>query len=215
MLEELKEQLISVSRKAELQGLCKNKSGNFSIREKKTGLIVISPTGINREKMTVDDVVVIDRNGKIVEAKTGLRPSSEYLMHLAAYDVREDICAVVHTHSRFAVTFAVLEKKIPAIVIEAAHLKLKERYIRVAEFARQGTKELGESVRQPLSCGDAILLAKHGVLTVGSDLEEALLKAAYVEEIAEIYYRVLTLGGNPEPLGEADLVLRYPGETNK
>lgn len=210
MLEGLKEQVVLCAREAERKGLCQNKSGNFSCRDKETGLVLMTPTGADREKLTAADIVVMDMSGRVVESISGLRPTSEALMHLAAYEARPDAWAVVHTHSRFAVTFAVLEREIPAIVIEAAHLGLKERAIPVAQFARQGTAELAASVKAPLLKGDAILLARHGVLTVGDDLGAALLKAAYTEEIAEIYYHCLLLGGEPEALAAEDLELRYP-----
>ena len=134
-------------------------------------------------------------------------------MHLAAYEARPDIKAVVHTHSKFALTFAVLRKAIPAVVSEIAHLGCRRGYIPVAAYGRQGSKELADSVRVPLAASDAILLTSHGVLTVdAASLEEALLKAAYVEEIAEIYYHALLLSGGKEPatLPAEDLVLQYP-----
>lgn len=210
MLEQLKEEVMLCAREAERQGLCKSKSGNFSCRDKRSGLLLMTPTGVNRQAMTADDVVVMDMAGNVVESVNGHRPTSEAFMHISAYEARHDAFAVVHTHSKFAVTFAVLEREIPAIVIEGAHLKPKNSIIPLAPFARQGTVELGESVKKPLKECDAALLAKHGVITVAESLEEALLKAAYVEEIAEIYFNALSVGGNPEALASEDLKLRYP-----
>ena len=210
MFEELKTKLVETAREAEKRGLCQNKSGNFSCRDKESGLILVTPTGAGRDNLLSDDIVVIDEQGKIVEAKTNLKPTSEYMLHLAAYETRPEMMAVVHTHSRFAVSFAVIGKEIPAIVIEAAHLHLKRRYIPLAPFAQQGTAALGDSVREPLTVADALLLERHGVLTVGNTMQDALLKAMYVEEIAEIYYRTLMLGDDPAPLSETDLCLRYP-----
>ena len=210
MLEKLKAEVVSCAKNAEQLGLCRNKSGNFSCRDRDTGLILMTPTGADRSKLQADDIVVMNPNGEVVEALTGLKPTSEALMHIAAYEARPEVMAVVHTHSKYAVTFAAIGRKIPAIIIEAAHLNPQKGYIPLAPFARQGTKELGDSVKEPLKECDGILLANHGALTVADNLSAALTKAAYVEEIAEIYYHTLLLGAELQPLPPDDLVLRYP-----
>lgn len=215
MLEELKEQIVAYALEADRMGLCQHRSGNFSVRDQASGLICMTPTGIDRRTMKPADVVVMDPQARVVEAITGLRPTSEALMHLAAYEARPDAVAVVHTHSRYALSFAVLRKPIPAIVLEMAHLGCRKGFIPVASYGRQGSKELAQSVRVPLSGSDAVLLASHGVLTVDrSSLDEALLKAAYVEEIAEVYYHALVMNGGREPatLPLEELQLRYPEE---
>ncbi len=214
MLEELKARVLETARAAEAMGLCRHKSGNFSARDEATGLVCLTPSGLDRQRMTAADVVVIDRDARVVEAKPGLRPSSEALMHLAAYECRPEIRAVVHTHSRFALVFAVLRQPVPAVVAEMAHLNLKNGQIPVAPFGQQGTPALAASVKAPLRESDAILLASHGALTVDAvSPEGALLKAAYLEEAAGIYYRARLLAGDGAipRLGADDLTLRYPG----
>ena len=133
-------------------------------------------------------------------------------MHLAAYEVRPDICAIAHTHSPFALVFAALERPIPGLVLEAAHLHCEGGSVPVAPFAPQGTQELADSVRAPLRMGDAMLLARHGALAVGTSLDDALLKAAYVEELAEVACRAEAISGGmmPAPLPPEAFVLRYP-----
>ena len=213
MLEELKAHVLETARAAETMGLCRHKSGNFSARDEATGLVCLTPSGLDRGRMTAADIVVIDREARVVEAQPGLRPSSEALMHLAAYECRPDIRAVVHTHSRFALVFAVLRQPVPAIVAEMAHLNLRRGEIPVAPFGQQGTPALAESVKAPLQESDALLLASHGALAVDAvSLAGALLKAAYLEEAAEVYYRArLLAGGSAVPcLGADDLTLRYP-----
>lgn len=213
MLEELKEQVVEYSLAAENLGLCRHRSGNFSVRDEESGFICMTPTGVDRRFMRTADVVVMNMQAEVVESLMGLRPTSEALMHIAAYDARPDVHAVVHTHSKFALSFAVLRKTIPAIVSELAHLGCRKGFIPVAPYARQGSKELADSVRAPLLGSDALLMANHGVLTVdGTSLEEAVLKAAYVEEIAEVYYHVLLMNHGAEPplLSLDDLKMRYP-----
>lgn len=212
MLEELRGEVLRCAQEAEAQGLCRHRSGNFSARDPATGLICMTPSGVDRRTMQAQDIVVMTPAAEIVEAREGLRPTSEALMHLAAYEERSDIRAVAHTHSRFALVFAVLGRPIPPIVLESAHLHTKDGVVPVAPFAPQGTAALADSVREPLGRGDALLLGQHGALAVGGTPEEALLRAAYIEEIAEVYYRALLLTGGTEPpvLSPEALTLRQP-----
>lgn len=200
MLEEIKKQVLKYALKAERMGLCRHRSGNFSIRDEKTGLICITPTGLDRQEMSPEDIVVMNAQAEVTESLNGHRPTSEALMHLKIYETRPEVNGVVHTHSKFAVTFAVLNKAIPAIVYELMNLGCKEGYIPVAPYGRPGTAALAESVVKPLTISDVVLLESHGAVAVDKDIKEALLKAAYVEELAEIYYRTLTiLGPGQEP----------------
>ena len=212
MLEALRAEVVRCAQEAEAQGLCRCRSGNFSARDAETGLVCMTPSGVDRRTMVAEDIVVMDLDARVVEASNGRKPSSEALMHLAAYEVRPNVCAIVHTHSPFALVFAALERPIPGLVLEAAHLHCEGGSVPVAPFAPQGTAELADSVRAPLRMGDALLLARHGVLTVGTSMDEALLKAAYVEELAEVAYRaaVISDGNMPAPLTPEAFVLRYP-----
>jgi len=212
MLEDLKAQIVRIAREAEEMGLCQHRSGNFSVRDAETGLICMTPTGVDRTTMSPEAVVVMNMAAEVVESLEGLKPTSEALMHIAAYEARPDIRAVVHTHSPLALSFAAARREIPAVTLEMAHLHCRRGRVPVAPFGRQGTAELAESIREPLGESDAILMASHGALTVDLTLEGALLKAAYLEEIAGVYYRALQLTGGKEPprLSPEDLNLRYP-----
>ena len=116
MLEDLKLQVMNVAKQAQREGMCKHKSGNFSARDEETGLVVITPTSVDREDLVVPDMIVMDLDANVIENQTGLRPTSESLMHLKIYQTRPDVKAIAHTHSQFATTFAILEKPIPAVV---------------------------------------------------------------------------------------------------
>lgn len=212
MLESLRSEVVRCAQEAERQGLCRWRSGNFSARDAETGLVCMTPSGVDRRTLVAEDIVVMDLDARVLEASNGRKPSSEALMHLAAYEVRPNVCAIVHTHSPFALVFAALERPIPGLVLEAAHLHCEGGSVPVAPFAPQGTAELADSVRAPLRLGDALLLARHGVLTVGTSLDDALLKAAYVEELAEVAYRATAISGGtmPAPLPPEAFVLRYP-----
>ena len=187
MLEELKEQVMEVAKTAQRDGLCRHKSGNFSARDLESGLVVITPTGVDREKMVLQDMVVMNMDAEVVESVNGLKPTSEAMMHLAIYRTRKDVTAIVHTHSKFATVFAVLNKPIPALVYEMFHLGNADEIIPVAPYARPGTMALAESVIEPVKHHDAFLLQAHGDVTVDET------------EIAELYEHALLLNQGKEP----------------
>ena len=212
MLEELKEYVRRCALEADHAGLCKHRSGNFSVRDAASGLICITPTGMERETMTINDIVVIDMDGHTVESLNRRKPTSELMMHTAIYRSRSDVHAIVHTHSRAATSFAVMNKPIPAIVYELSILECKEGYVPVAPYGRPGTRAAAENVLAPLAISDVALMQAHGVVAVAENPKEALLKASYVEELADIYYRCLTvLGHEPETIAADELAKwKYP-----
>ena len=200
MLEQLKADVMDIAKRAQREGLCKHKSGNFSAKDPETGYVVITPTGVDREVLTVPDMIVMDREACVIENLTGLRPTSEALMHLKLYEVRPDIRAVAHTHSMYATVFAVWNKPIPAVVYEIANLNCKQARIPVAPYGRPGTPALAESVAGPAAEADGMLLQGHGCVAIDrTNIAEAYLKACYIEELAEIYYHALVVGGGREP----------------
>ncbi len=111
MLESLKKDVVQIAKRAQKDGLCKHLSGNFSARDKETGYVVITPTQVDRELLTARDMVVLDLDANVVENLSGLRPTSESLMHLQIYKTRPDVNAIAHTHSMYATTFAVLKNR--------------------------------------------------------------------------------------------------------
>ena len=196
MLDNCKKEVLRIAQTAERKGLCITNSGNFSMRDVETGYILITPSHVSRENMSYDDICVLDIDGNIIESKNGRRPSSEVLMHLEIYKMREDINGIAHTHSKFATAFAVMNKPIPPIVYEASAYG---GTINVSPYRSPGTKELAESIKDTLSKSNATLLQSHGAVSLGSDIEEALLNSFYVEDVAEIYWRILTVTGGKEP----------------
>lgn len=215
MLENLKEIVVEVAKKAQDIGLCKHKAGNFSIRDKETGYIAITPSGVDREKLTAKDICIVDIDANLIEVETEVRPTSEILMHLQAYKTRPDLHAIAHTHSKFATMFAVLEKEIKPVIYEVASYGGK---VPVAPYGRPGTPALAESIIEPLKIADVCLMAKHGVFCADvEDLHEALLKAIYIEEVAEIYHGTILLNGGKEPdyISQEELdSWMYPSQVN-
>ena len=192
MLEIQKKHVVEMARTAQQWGLCKHKAGNSSVRDKETGLILVTPTTIDKMHLTPRDIVVMDVEANVIESEAGL-------MHIEIYKARPDVFAISHTHSLYATSFAVLNKPIPAVVYECAILNLKDGVIPVAPYGRPGTPALSNSVIEPIKRADAILMEKHGAIGVDKDPYEAVLKSAYLEEMAQIYYHALVINGGKEP----------------
>ena len=185
MLENLKKDVCEIAKRAQRDGLCKHKSGNFSARDVKSGYIVITPT-------------------------------SESLMHITIYKTRKDANAIAHTHSMYATTFALLNKPIPAIVYEVANMGLTKGRVPVAPYGRPGTMELANSVVDACMEAESFLMESHGAVAFDSqDIYEAFLKAAYIEELAQLYYNAVTVLQGKEPKSFAQEELQkweYPKE---
>lgn len=216
MLETLKKDVCEIAKRAQKEGLCKHKSGNFSARDADSGLVVITPTSIDREFLTPRDMIVMDMEAKVLENLSMLRPTSESMMHLMIYKIRADAKAIAHTHSMYATTFALLNKPIPAIVYEVANLGLRQARVPVAPYGRPGTQDLANSVIEAAMESQSFLMEKHGVVAFDTvDIYEAFLKAAYIEELAQLYYNALTVTQGKEPIAFQQMELQkweYPSE---
>lgn len=216
MLETLKKDVCQIAKRAQKDGLCKHKSGNFSARDLESGYVVITPTSVDRELLTPRDMIVMDLDATVVENLSGLKPTSESLMHLMIYRQRPESTAIAHTHSAYATTFALLNKPIPAIVYEVANLGLTKGRVPVAPYGRPGTTDLADSVIESCKEADCFLLEKHGAVALDNrDIYEAFLKAAYIEELAELYHHALTANNCQEPPAFAQEELQkweYPSQ---
>lgn len=204
---EARRQLVSCGRDLLARGLLSQTSGNLSIRVG-TGRICITPSSMPYDQIRPDDIVVTDLDGNLLGG-TG-RPSSETPLHCMVYQSRPDASAIVHTHSACATTLAILGLPIPAVHYMIAVTRTTE--IPVAEYATYGTDALARNVRDAFPApARAVLLANHGVVTIGSSLDEAAGIAEAVETLAGLYYRALAVG-KPQVLTEqqmAEVLAKY------
>src|SRR5919204_3239092 len=187
MLQEVRAAVITAALRLLDAGLVRGTSGNVSARD--GDLVAVTPTGVGYRRLDAASVPVVDLDGRVVDGRAA--PSSELPLHLAVYRARADVGAVVHTHSRFATTFAVLGEELPAVHYLLARAG---RRVRVAPYASYGTGELAGACVAALAGDQAVLLANHGVVAVGPGLDGALLVAVAVEEVAELCWRARCLG---------------------
>ena len=181
------------------KGLTTGTRGNISIFDKEKKYFAISPSGIDYFETEPEDVVIMDLDGKVVEGER--KPSSEWMMHLIFYKKRDDVEAVVHTHSRFSSTISCMRWDIPALHYYVA---FAGKTIPCAKYASYGTQELADNAFEGMGEGKAALLANHGLITIGRSVKEAFLVAEMSEEMAEYYYRTKSIG-EPVLLDEEEM----------
>lgn len=189
LLRKEREEVVRFGRKLVSAQLTSGTGGNLSIFSRSDGLLAISPSGIEYDEMEPEDVPVVDARGLIVEG--GRKPSSELGFHLALYNKRPDIRAVVHTHSVYATTMACLNWEIPAVHYLVAFSGHK---VPLAPYATFGSDELAANVAAAIGEHNAVLLANHGLAAVGPNLATAFAVAEEIELVARIYYQAKSIG---------------------
>ncbi len=190
LLQKEREEVVEYSLKASQSGLCPGTSGNLSAFHKFAGMMAITPSGIDYDKMCPEDVVVMDLEGHILDGYR--KPSSEWGMHSVFYKNRPDVCGVVHTHSMYCTTFAILQKPIRMIHYEIANVNNSE--VPVAPYRLFGTPELAEEAYRTCGKGNAVLLSNHGIVVCGKDLAGAFALASSLENAAELQYHAEAIG---------------------
>jgi L-fuculose-phosphate aldolase len=188
-LEAIRTAIAEAGRELEAARLVQGTAGNLSVRDPSSGSIAITPSGIPYRRIQPADVLLISAAGDLEDGVH--RPSSELDMHLALYRARPDVGAVVHTHSPWATTWAVLGHEIPAVHYAIAPMG---DALRVAPYATYGTPELAANVVGTLGADYGVLLASHGVVTVGADLDAAAHNAIQVEFLAEVLWKATQVG---------------------
>ena len=188
--ERLRADIVEVGRRVHDRGFVASNDGNISVRLDGDRLLT-TPTGVSKGFMTPDMMVTTDLAGRKL---TGDRePSSEILMHLAVYEHRPEVTAVVHAHPPTATGFAVAGIPLDRAVLAEVVTTLGS--IPIADYGTPSTAELADAVRQHIRAHDGLLLANHGALTVAQGLFPAYYKMETVEHFARISLAARQLGG--------------------
>jgi L-fuculose-phosphate aldolase len=189
LLKKEREEVVKYSKKLITSGLTTGTGGNISIYKRDKKLFAISPSGMDYFETEPEDVVVMDIEGKIVD---GVRkPSSEHELHRIFYQNREDINAVVHTHSTYSSVLATLREPLPASSYLVAFSGLD---VRCASYASFGTRELAENTYAAMENRNAVLMANHGLLAGNNDILNAFNVAEQIEHCAEVYVKARSIG---------------------
>ena len=168
-------------------------SGNLSIRlPDRSDAFAITPSSENYLTMGPERIVVMTLDGEILSCPTDARPSSEWRLHAELYRAKKDVNAIVHTHSPYATSFAVIREGIPLILIEMQ--PWLGGSVPLAEYAPTGSLQLGLNAARDIGDRGGCLLANHGVVAVGPDMDTAYVRASYVEDAAKIYHMARCVG---------------------
>ncbi|MFN8523303.1 MAG: class II aldolase/adducin family protein [Chloroflexota bacterium] len=199
-LQDLRRRVLAVAQEAYRLKLMTMTSGNFSARDPETGLIAITPSGRSYTTMTEADIVLVDRDAKVVDGAH--KPSSETPLHVGIYRAKGDVFGISHVHSAHANAVGVLGVTVPPLV------GTMWRYIggdlRTAPHKESGTFEYADHIMGVMKECRAAIMANHGLIAVGPTVEKALESTAYAEEGAQIYLLSRGLGEpsrhpRPEP----------------
>ena len=196
-----KQLIIESGKKLLREGFTVETWGNISVRGE-DGLVYITPSGMDYDVCTGDDVVVMRLDGTVVDGRRV--PSIEHGLHRAVYAARPDVNAIVHTHPVWSTVFSAMGESIPLLIDEAAQALGDE--VRTAPYALPGTEELAKNCAEALGQkANACLLQSHGAVCVGRDMKAAFKTARVLEMTAEIFWRIRAAGGRFIPISPENI----------
>lgn len=189
----VKEQICDVCHKMWQLGWVAANDGNVSVRLD-DGTFLATPTGMSKSFITPEKLIRINAKGEILEAATGLRPSSEIKMHLRCYEKREDVWSVIHAHPPGATGFAVAHRPMDMynMIEDVAVIGA----VPLTPYGTPSTAEVPDAVEPYLEDHDVMLLENHGALAVGSDVITAFYRMESLELWAKITINAILLGGS-------------------
>ncbi len=195
MLEELKKKVLQANLDLVKHGLVLFTWGNVSEIDRKSGLVVIKPSGVSYDDMTADDMVVVDLQGNVVEGK--LRPSSDTPTHIEFYKAFPDVGGVTHTHSTFATAWAQAGRAIPFYGTTHADYFYGDipcaRSLTKEEIEGAYEKNTGLAIIEKFQSENikplevpGVLIKSHGVFSFGKDADGSVYNATVIEEVAKM-----------------------------
>ncbi len=197
---EIKREICEIGRRVYQNGYCAANDGNISVKVDENTFFT-TPTGVSKGYMTPDMICKVDANGNPKESTGKYRPSSEFKMHLKVYQERPDVNAVVHAHPPIATSFAIAGIALDKLIMPEAVIFLGG--VPIAQYGTPSTMEIPESLDPYIQDYDAILLANHGALSFGCDLNTAFFRMESTEFYAKLTFYATLLGGAKEiPCGE-------------
>jgi L-fuculose-phosphate aldolase len=191
VFKDISERIVKAGKKLHKYGLVRGTSGNISAKIPGTDSFLIKPSGATMEHLNPEELVIADFNGNKIRGKTNV--SKETPMHGIIYRTRKDVQAVVHTHPPTATTFGIVKEDLLPLQIEM--FMLLPSGVPVVPYQPPGSKALASAVQSKIANYDAIILENHGIVTVGSTIEDACSLNEMVEEGAKIQFMAIMLAG--------------------
>jgi L-fuculose-phosphate aldolase len=187
---EVRTEVLRAAKALYAAGLVVGTSGNVSGRMPDDETVCMTPSSLAYEPMTLDDLVVVDFDGTVVDGDRS--PTSERSLHLECYKAYPEIRGVIHSHATYASMFALVRQPIPAAIEEV--IVYVGGDIPVCDYCPTGTDELGKEVASRVGDRSAVLMANHGLLCVGKSVDDALHTSYVVERTAQIVWGARALG---------------------
>ncbi len=186
---EHRQEIVEVCRMIHQKGYISATDGNVSVRTGENRVIT-TPSGFGKGFLRTEDLVITDLKGRVISGKW--LPSSEIRMHLCVYQLRPDLRAVIHAHPPVAIAFTIFGLSLAKCILPEVVLSLG--VIPTAEYATPGTEEVPQAIKDYITKYDALILERHGSLTVGKDLKDAYFKLEKLEHYATITFLARMLG---------------------
>lgn len=193
----LREEIVRIGRLLYDKGLICSSEGNISARLH-GGRVLITPSGLHKGFLTIDDLLIVDMDGRVVvpAGNPALKPTSELPMHLEAYRQRPDIGAVVHCHPPLSIALSIADIPLSTYLLPEVTVMLGT--IPTTQFAMPSTAENSSAIRELIRHHDGIVLRRHGALTVGPSPMAAFMQMETLEQQARITFMLAQLGvSNP------------------
>lgn len=168
--------------------------GNISVRIEEDELIAITPSGIEYNKLVNENIAIVDMEGNLIDGN--LKPSTELTLHLSLYKARPDVQAIVHTHPVHCTAMATARKPIPAAFEDL--VQIIGGRVHVSEYRLPGAEDLSTVIRHAMGERNAVLIANHGLMTMGRTLKEAIQAAYVCENAARATLLAANVGGAVE-----------------
>ncbi len=195
-------EIVEMGRTLAAKRLVAGSWGNISCRAG-DGLIAVTPSGLGYEKTRDEDIVILDMDGNVLKGRRV--PSSESRLHLAVYAACPQAGAIIHTHSIYASALAAMGRDVPAVIEDI--VQIIGGSVKCAAYALPGTQQLADNAVQALAGRKAALLANHGAVCWGKNLEDALIVAEVLEKAAQIAVICSSCGGAAELSAEDAAVM--------
>jgi L-fuculose-phosphate aldolase len=207
----IRRNLVAVCRRLAALELIGASEGNLSARLGR-GRILATPSGSNKAMLEPDELVVLTEEGRKIRGAG--RASSEMALHLAIYQARPEVEAVVHAHPLTAIALTLAGVSLAEPLVPEAVTTLGGG-IPTAPYATPSTRELADAVVRAMGVRAACLMERHGAVAVGRDLFEACDRMETVERLAQIYWRARLLGSEPRPLPRAEVERLLPSSSDQ
>lgn len=211
MFEATKREIIKAGMNLDRYGLIALSGGNVSVRME-SGEILVTPSGMIYEDLTEDDILVMDLEGKIIEGTR--KPSSDTEAILYIFQKRPDVTSVIHTHQPYATAVGLIQDEFEVNLTTLANATAGP--VPVTPYSSAGSIDMGIDTVKYIGNGLAVILAHHGVMTIGKNLKQALYAAVYLEEAAKCYLAARACGETkkmtPEQIEQSIEVFKYYGQ---